>query len=972
LPHLATRDGEAGPALVGFDDASVSTRVRELADRRARADGPRTHTLVLVDGTAAMRGSTGLAAITAPAGGDVSVIWCARDIGGLPSDATAIAALSTTPRAGLQLTRSGQRDSSEVRPDLLSIDVATEIARRLAPLRDSASADAAGLPSAVRWEQVADVDLRDHGSAVRALTRHWSRGPSTTITLGRCRDEPVTVDLCRDGPHALIAGTTGSGKSELLLSLVASLAAVNRPDQLSLLLIDHKGGAAFGPCARLPHTVGVVTDLDAESTKRALLSLTAELRRREALFAAAAATDLESYLTTAAEPLARLVIVVDEFATLAEEQPEFVGGLVGIAQRGRSLGVHLVLATQRPDGVVSADIRANTRLRICLGVARENESRDVIDCADAVTISRTTPGRGYLRIGPGELREFQTARVGGRRADVSGLSVTLSPAALLGAPPPPALAPADAPPAGADLDLLIAAALEVSVALGVSTPPPPWLPPLPDQLALSTLPSHPDPGVVTWGLLDLPAAGQQRELTVDLGIGGATLIAGTARSGRTTAARTIVLAAAARRSPAEFQVWAIDSGAGLADLDELAHCGGILPAHDLDRTERLLSYLTDEVGRRRLDPTDDRPALMLVIDSWEGLATANNDRDASRMVDRLLRLAADGPAAGLHLIITTDRAGLVGRVGAVTSDKIVLRLADPGDYALVGMPARDVPRRLSPGRGVRAADLALLQVALADDAATVAARGWPRGLPAVPRFDPLPRFVAFTDLRQPAPAPAPADQIALGLNADDLSTLAITRAEIGTSFVILGPHGSGRSTALALLARQRGGRRLAISCLPRSPLLARLDAIHLPRDDQDHALAMLDSLCAGGDAPPDLLIDDIDQLGEGPLWGRLEDLMRRPASGDQILALSGSTEEIAAAFRGPLAAARRAKTGLLLCPSSPHDGEALGIRLPRHLTPGDPPGRGWLAIRGIATRVQLADPGQPAPVSTTDLAPLVA
>ena len=121
-----------------------------------------------------------------------------------------------------------------------------------------------------------------------------------------------------------------------------------------MLLIDHKGGAAFGPCARLPHTVGVVTDLDADSTRRALLSLTAEIRRREALFAAVSARPTSSRTPTrrndveGIEPLARLVIVVDEFATLAEEQPDFVGGLVGIAQRGRSLGVHLVLATQRP------------------------------------------------------------------------------------------------------------------------------------------------------------------------------------------------------------------------------------------------------------------------------------------------------------------------------------------------------------------------------------------------------------------------------------------------------------------------------------------------------------------------------------------------------------------------------------------------------------------------------------------------
>src|SRR5205085_12114442 len=148
-------------------------------------------------------------------------------------------------------------------------------------------------------------------------------------------------------------------------------------------------------------------------------SLTAELRRRERALAAAGVADLDTWRIRgchhdpAVEPMPRLVIVVDEFATLAEELPDFVGGLVGIAQRGRSLGIHLVLATQRPEGAVSADIRANTRLRICLAVARENESRDVIDSPRAITISRTTPGRALVRVGAHELVEVQTARVAG-------------------------------------------------------------------------------------------------------------------------------------------------------------------------------------------------------------------------------------------------------------------------------------------------------------------------------------------------------------------------------------------------------------------------------------------------------------------------------------------------------------------------------------------------------------------------------
>ena len=322
-------------------------------------------------------------------------------------------------------------------PDGVDDRWAHRLSRALALLRDATPDGRNEVPPGqARLLDLLPTDVTDATS----LETAWRLEPhSTRVPLGVGADgEPYVVDLATDGPHVLVAGTTGSGKSELLQSLVAGLAVANRPDRMSFVLIDYKGGAAFRDCAGLPHTVGLVTDLDGHLTERALQSLGAELRRRERMLRAAGCTDLDSYLADGANgadaadaadaadsadlaaaprgrpPMARLVLVVDEFATLVDELPDFVGGLVGIAQRGRSLGVHLVLATQRPSGVVSADIRANTGLRIALRVTDPAESRDVVDVRDAADISRSTPGRAVARTGSAGVSLVQTARVTGR------------------------------------------------------------------------------------------------------------------------------------------------------------------------------------------------------------------------------------------------------------------------------------------------------------------------------------------------------------------------------------------------------------------------------------------------------------------------------------------------------------------------------------------------------------------------------
>jgi S-DNA-T family DNA segregation ATPase FtsK/SpoIIIE len=842
----------------------------------------------------------------------------------------------------------------DVAPDLLAGDLAEASARDLAPLRAGSSTERPALPRSVRWTEVSQIDLRDREHAAQSLANAWAQGPSTRIALGAGASGAVTIDLRADGPHTLIAGTTGAGKSELLTTIVAGLAAVNRPDQMSLLLIDHKGGATLSRFAALPHTVGVVTDLDTASTRRALQSLGAELRRREALLAAVGAVDLETFLAAGpTDRLGRLLIVVDEFATVADEHPDFVGGLVGVAQRGRSLGLHLILATQRPDGVVSADIRANTRLRICLGVTREQESRDVIDCPDAAAISRTTPGRGYLRVGPGDLRVFQTARIGGTRTAPLDVSASISPAATLGDPLP--APPADL--ADTDLDVLIDGAREADRRVPSAPSNPPWLPPLPEQLWLADLPRCERPTQVAWGRLDLPGSGAQPPLVCDVGTGGCTLVVGTARSGRTTAVVSMITAVAALRSPDQLRVWAVDSAVGLAGVERLPHCGAVVPAHDTGRVTSLLDHLDQEVSRRRRDAAEWSAAMLLVIDSWDGLANATEARHSSDLVDRIARLAADGPAAGLHTVLTGDRALLTGRLAAVASDRIVLRLADPADFVVIGMSTRDVPRQLPPGRGVRAADLALVQIAMADAATTEAAASWPAAAEPVRRFDPLPERVTLESLRDSSP-PA-GDQLILGLEADALRTIALHRSGVRRPFLVAGPIGSGRSTALLLIATQLAGRRLAICCTDRSPLASCPHAVRLPRDDQDHAVALLESLASTG-APPDLICDDLDVLAEGPLWARLDDMTRGEPAGDSLLVVAASTEAAATAFRGPLAQARRRHAGLLLGAVTRHDALGFGISLPGAAVDRlDPPGRGWLVDAGTSRRLQLADPALP-------------
>ncbi len=716
-------------------------------------------------------------------------------------------------------------------------------------------------------------------------------------------------------------------------------------------------------------------------TRRALESLDAELRRRERLFARAGANDLDTYRRSALQhsaALGRLVLVIDEFAALADELPDFVTGLIGLAQRGRSLGVHLVLATQRPSGVISPEIRANTAVRIALRVTDPGESADVITADNAAGIDKDVPGRAFLRAGSA-LTEVQTARVSGPAPTGGGVSVTLldewgrTPVGVHGEPAEKT-----------DLQLLVDALREASARAGIDRPPSPWLAPLPGLVAVDDLPAvGAKPQQIPIGLIDLPAAQQQETLLIDLALGGPTLVAGGPGSGRSCVLRAFAATAASRLDPAQLHLYALDcAGGSLRGLAGLPHCGAVVSGDDFTTAARLLARLSTAAQRRQrllaesgsstIEALRSRggvlPHVVLLLDGWEGFLTAADDYDAGRSVDALLNLLRESASAGFTVLLAGDRGALAARVAGTIGRRFVLRLADRADYALAGVPPRALPDTMPPGRGVRVDDGAEIQFAvLGNDPGPeaqqravntiAAAASVPPCVPTDAQADaagfaapaaggppplrPLPVRVRLADLE-----PARPPWTVLGAGGDAATAVVVDLFAGDARWLVAGPPRSGRSTVLRAILAQlpTDGLDVLVAAPRRSPLAADAAARGVALVGPD---APRDDVPPRPDRPLLVLVDDSESYLDTTVGDALADLLRSAHSGLAAV-VAARSEDLALTYRGVAAEVRRSRTGLLLQPD-PGDGDLLGVRLPRTRAKA-PPGRGLL----VADQPQLA------------------
>lgn len=1020
--HLAD-SAATGTALLAALEELVETRTSPRADRGPTTDsetvqaagatvgdvhreatvhgGRRTALVLLVTDDAPVDRARLVQVAERAAGADVHVIWVAADRLALPAVCRSVLALGAAG-AEVDLVRLG-RTVAGVRPERVDVPQAVALARRMAPLVDSGATvdDSSDLPASVSFVSLVGHDLAESPTAVADRWRQsGTLGAADAAASSRARvgglralvgvsgADAMHLDLRRQGPHALVGGTTGSGKSEFLQTWVLGMAVESSPLRTTFLFVDYKGGSAFAECVDLPHSVGLVTDLSPHLVRRALTSLRAELLHRERLLGAKKAKDvLELERRGDPDSPPALVIVIDEFAALATDVPEFVDGVVDVAQRGRSLGIHLIMATQRPAGVIRDNLRANTNLRVALRMADEHDSTDVVGDRSAAQFDPGIPGRAVAKTGPGRLTGFQTAYVGGRtsrepeRAEVKVAELRFGAEVVWEPVSRPAPGPDDA--AASDLARIVASVRRAAADSALPAPRRPWLDELAPTYDVSALPAveHGWP----LGLADLPERQTQTTAVFSPDVDGHLAIVGTSGSGKTVALRTLAVVASSSSEPVE--VHGLDfAGGGLRMLERLPTVGSMVPGDDDERVARLIRMLGAELDDRnrafsavdaatlgdyRTATGEAVPRVLLLIDGFP-LLRAEWDTAPGRTARYadLMRLLGDGRRVGMHVAFTADRPGAIpSAVNSVVPRRVVLRMSDDNGYLLLDVPG-DILDAASPaGRAVldghetqiavpggergSAAQAAVVD-ALADRLRSLGVREVPpvRSLPAEILAESLPDSVAGRPV--------------LGVSDETLEPVGF---DPRGAIALIGPPGGGRSTALLWLAQSLRRWRPGIALYrigPRRSPLATAVAWTENADDPESivdlarrlAVSVAEERAAGEMA---ILVESVADLLSTPADGPTVELIRAVKRSDQLLVAEAETSSWVSSWP-LLAEVKNSRRGILLQPDPAEGDSLLRTTLPRVPRSDFPPGRGYL-VAGAPLRVQL-----PLPAAASDTA----
>jgi DNA segregation ATPase FtsK/SpoIIIE, S-DNA-T family len=740
------------------------------------------------------------------------------------------------------------------------------IARELAPLRLSPEseeilAQVMSLPSMLGIRDLDTLEPKDLW--VEADDEAVLQLPLGFDSSGR----PLVLDLKEAaqggmGPHGLIVGATGSGKSELLRTLVTGLSVRHSPDLLSFVLVDFKGGATFAGVTELPHVAGMITNLvdDLALVDRVKDALVGEQQRRQRILRDAGNIDTvrEYQLRRAAgltapdgsalPPLPYLLIIVDEFGELLSGRPDFVDLFVQIGRVGRSLGMHLLLATQRLEEGKLRGLDSNLSYRICLRTFSAAESRTVIGSPDAYRLP-PIPGSAYLKVADSEPERFRVALVSGPHLSAAQRSAQALPPPMDIAPfrlrvPEDVAASAEAVPEERPKPLVTGPS-EMSVMVDRvcsygQAAHQVWLPPLPDAVPLDALigPVEVKPGrgltALWWpqqgtlsfplGVLDLPIGQMQYPLLHDFAHeDGHLVLVGSPQSGKSTFLRTLMLSAMLTHTPDEVQFFCLDYGGGaLAPFGHAPHVSGVAGRHEQQRARRVLAELQQLIGEREalfralgLDSADafrrrrrdgQLPGIraadvFLLVDNW---GAARGELEGAEAV--LLDIANRGLGVAVHLVLTTNRwADLRMALRDSISGRLELRHADPGDSEINRRAARQF-NFVAAGRGMvppglqvqmalprlDGADTAEQLADAQEDAIGKVAAAW-TGAQAPP-VRMLPERVTVTQLGLPPEDPVPG--VPIGMSESDLAPVHLDLTRENPHFLVFGDSGSGKSAFL--------------------------------------------------------------------------------------------------------------------------------------------------------------------------------
>jgi len=999
-PPLATA-GPAAGALVG----ELEGLIAERAEQESRDDSLQLPSiLVVVDDDAPVERArlVGLAE-NGPAVG-VHLLWVAERIDRVPAacrsfiDLGAGEGLAGYVHTGIGVT--------PVQCEPLASSYALLFARSIAAVNDAGARvdDASDLPRSVSLLTLLGTELASESMSVVERWRETNsilsgpyasesvgkQKPNLRAVFGQSAAEPFALDLRTDGPHALVGGTTGSGKSEFLQAWVLGLASAHSPQRVSFLFVDYKGGAAFADCVSLPHTVGLVTDLSPHLVRRALTSLRAELRYREHLFNRKKVKDLVE-LERSGDPEVppSLLIIVDEFAALATEVPEFVDGVVDVAQRGRSLGLHLILATQRPAGVIKDNLRANTNLRVALRMADEADSADVLGTPLAATFDPSLPGRAAAKTGPGRLRVFQSGYAGGWTSDheepsrVSIETLSFGTATAWDPRPDPEAdeRKRQVSEGPTDIQRIVASVREAATTAQIPEPRKPWLPELATIYDLSKLPNRRTDTELVLGVVDEASSQTQPVVSYLPDRDGNMAIIGTGGSGKSTALRGLAVSSAITARGGPVQVYALDFAAGgLQMLETLPHVGAVIAGDDEERVGRLLRWLRDLVDDRAdrfaaaragtigdyrsAASRPDEPRILLLLDGMTAFREAYEANISSPWFSVFSQIATDGRQVGVHVVVTGDRAGAIPMsLSSSIQRRLVLRLANADDYAMLSVPGDVLDASSPPGRGIL--DGLEMQVGVLGGDGNVAVQARElesladamrkAGVKDAPPVQRLSDQVSLAELGASSANGAP-----IGIADDDLQVVSV---DPQGAFVIAGPPGSGRTTALDTLATSvaaAGGRRMVLISARRSAV-ARRGHWAVVADSPDALEKVVRDLLAevekGAIPTSALFLENLADFSGGPVEYDLEKIVKAHIKAESFVVGEAETSTWSQAYTlgQPLRAARR---GLLVQPDDSDGDTLLNTSLGRNRRGSLPPGRGFLVERGRARKVQVAMVGE--------------
>lgn len=555
------------------------------------------------------------------------------------------------------------------------------------------------------------------------LDSRWAQSVvyrSMAAPIGISKAGMVELDLSdrADGPHGLVAGTTGSGKSETLLTYLVSVATLFHPHEVAFMIIDFKGGGMALQLQNLPHLIGTITNIDGREIDRSLKSIEAELQKRQRYFAEAGVNHIDNYIRLyksgqVKNPLPHLVIVVDEFAELKADQPEFMAELISAARIGRSLGVHLILATQKPAGQVNEQIWSNSRFKLCLKVQSREDSNEVLKSPLAAEIKE--PGRAYLQVGNNEKFElFQSAYSGGPEhqddEDVREFSLYAVENSGRRVPIYDRRRERSDEVRTTQLDAVVNRVRAHCEQAGIEQLPSICLPPLPETVNYPAMKAVSN-GRISLGMYDDPDSQYQGDAFFDLANSN-IFVVGSSQTGKTNLLEVMIRAIAESTSPEESAIYIIDFASMiLRSFERLAHVGGVVISSEDEKLKNLFKLLGEEIATRKARLLEvgvssftsyleagytDLPHIYVIMDNF----AVFRELYAERFEEDFLSICREGLTYGISMIVSNSSSSGFGyKYMSNFSTHIAFTCNDSGEYSALFDRCRMEPRNV-PGRAL--------------------------------------------------------------------------------------------------------------------------------------------------------------------------------------------------------------------------------------------------------------------------------